>query len=564
MYEENKAGFVLRDILLQIILVVIFVFILLWLFPTKGYVDNKIDNGLNPLYKQLFNEHLESMKGAAQSYYTTSRLPKKVGDKVSITLGEMLDKKLISAFVDSNNKQCNLTGSYVEITKMDSEYMMKVNLNCSDNSDYIIVYMGCYNYCDSALCEKQDTKETNNKEKTKKEEKKEPTPTPVVNKEYKYEYVLNTKGSYSDWSNWSNWSTTNVSSNEYRDVETKKVYEVTSTSKVKVDTIVSYKTPDYITKTVSYSSGISCPSGYRKYDTSLSSNSKLCIADPISTSSTTYTTTDIKPLTKTTYVCSDGSESSTGYCSKQVTETQSDVKNGTPYTAYGTWEYQGRKSYDTIKVSTDTTKYVAISSSDIPSCNASSCTKITRTVYDVYTRPVTNSYGCPAGYTLSGSKCNGTKQVTKTVQVAATKKTITYCENGKTPVNGSCGTVSTPKSTSSIKCPGNGTYDANSGFCYVRGTEYNTCEGTINGSKCTVKVADCSKLNGILTTDNKCKVSTDVYTDKNNYNYVTYYRYRTRSYTAPTTDYKWSNSNNDNSLIKAGYKLTGKKEEIKK
>ena len=39
---------------------------------------------------------------------------------------------------------------------------------------------------------------------------------------------------------------------------------------------------------------------------------------------------------------------------------------------------------------------------------------------------------------------------------------------------------------------------------------------------------------------------------------VTYYRYRTRTYSGGTTDYKWSTSKNDENLLNAGYKLTGK------
>ena len=43
---------------------------------------------------------------------------------------------------------------------------------------------------------------------------------------------------------------------------------------------------------------------------------------------------------------------------------------------------------------------------------------------------------------------------------------------------------------------------------------------------------------------------------------VTYYRYRLREYTGGTTTYKWSTSNNDRSLINAGYRLTGKTRNI--
>lgn len=43
------------------------------------------------------------------------------------------------------------------------------------------------------------------------------------------------------------------------------------------------------------------------------------------------------------------------------------------------------------------------------------------------------------------------------------------------------------------------------------------------------------------------------------YTNVTYYRYRTRTYTAGTKDTKWSNSANDQTLLNQGYKLTGNK-----
>ena len=139
MYEEREK-FSLKEVILQIVLVVLFVFLLLWLFPTKNYVDKKLEGEVNSVNGQVFSQNVETMKDAAISYFTTSRLPKKIGDKVTLTLGDMLDKKLLIPFLDGNNKQCSLTESYVELTKMDDEYILKVNLSCSDNSDYILVH----------------------------------------------------------------------------------------------------------------------------------------------------------------------------------------------------------------------------------------------------------------------------------------------------------------------------------------------------------------------------------------------------------------------------------------
>ena len=163
MYEERKDQFSLRDVILQILFVILFILILIWLFPTKGDIKKisggtDIGDALDPLYSQVFNENIKTMKEAAISYYTNSRLPKNVGDKVSMTLGQMMDNKIVLSIIDSNNKQCDKTDSYVEVTKLDDEYELKIYLSCSDATDYIIVHLGCYEYCEGLLCEKEEEK----------------------------------------------------------------------------------------------------------------------------------------------------------------------------------------------------------------------------------------------------------------------------------------------------------------------------------------------------------------------------------------------------------------------
>ena len=546
MYEENRTGFILKDILLQIILVVVFVFLLLWLFPTKGYVDNKIDNSLSPLYQEMFNEHLQAMKDAAQNYYTTARLPKKVGDKVSITLGEMLDKKLVVSFVDSNNKQCSLTGSYVEITKMDKEYMMKVNLSCSDKSDYIISYMGCYNYCDSALCEKQ-------------EETKKPTSdnaSQTSNKKYKYEYELVTGNGYSDWSNWSKWSTTKVTGNDYRQVDTKKEWEVVDTERVLVSTNTYYEDAKRKTTTKTYAvkTSVECPDGYTKY--SNDENSKLCVAKPLTTNASTGTTTSyIDAIATTVKVCPDGRITTNDWCFAY----NDDIKPATPSTTYGEWVYSGRQTFIGTMTSTDTKKYTYVSSKDDLDCT-DSCKKVTKNTYDVYTRTADTTYSCTgySGYTLSGNKC--VKNIVTSVYGTWTVQTQYSCSNGATPVNGKCPVATTQSSTQ--KCTGKGSYDQSTGLCYVRGTTVTNCDGKISGNKCTVEVlGDYTCEKGTLI-GSQCKITENKYENKKVYGYVTYYRYRTRDYIDGTRKTAWSSSKNDKDLLNKGYKLTGVKKEV--
>ena len=181
MYNE-RTNFSIKNVIIQFLFIALFIFVLIWLFPLKSDLKNLGSNDstdLSVLTDRIFNENIIAMKDDAKSYYTLERLPQNVGDKVKMTLGEMLDKKITLPFKDKNGKSCSLTDSYVEVTKHDTEYVMKVNLKCSDEENYLLVYMGCYDYCSTTICEKNASdistpviykakKETKTKTETKK------------------------------------------------------------------------------------------------------------------------------------------------------------------------------------------------------------------------------------------------------------------------------------------------------------------------------------------------------------------------------------------------------------
>ena len=192
MYTEEyeRRGFPFRDFLLKLILVIIFVFLLIWLLPkfirptvTTNATSNskaaatekssskssssstkcesnsgKCDiSGLDALTSQIFAENINRMKEAAISYYTDERLPKNSGDSEKMTLSDMISKKIIIALVDKNNKAVDGEKSYVKITKLDEEYILKINIKDSEKEDYMLVHLGCYTYCDSYVCQKQSS-----------------------------------------------------------------------------------------------------------------------------------------------------------------------------------------------------------------------------------------------------------------------------------------------------------------------------------------------------------------------------------------------------------------------
>jgi len=390
MYEENKK-LSLRDIIVQLALVILFVLILIWLFPTKSYLDknyvtnesvsNQINEQLSALYGRLFADNVDSMKVAAQTYFTTPRLPKNVGDSVTLTLQDMLDKKMVLPFKDSNNKSCDTEKSYVQLTKMDEEYQMKVQLSCTDYSDYIIVYMGCYSYCDG-LCEPQQpvTKPTTNKPSTD-------NPKPIVEKKYQYEYRLVTQNKYSNWSAWSDWSTTSKSNDILTNVEIK-------TEKVKVNSGDSWGIIGYETK---YYTDYEYRTYYRTEAKEVATGETKRV--PSGTTKVPTTSTGIVD-TKTPQ--------------KVVTNSY--------------WKDAGTTgAITTKKYSTSDTRYTQIKTYDAPAC--SGCSIVTYRVYKIEklvqeTTPSCSAYG--SAYKFENGQCVKYGTTTTYKEVPAYKEVPVY------------------------------------------------------------------------------------------------------------------------------------------
>ena len=198
--EKQPLSYHIKRFLIGFLLIALLIFILLWLFPTKQGIKDSMAESLAPLYDRIFAENIDTMKEVAIAYYTTDRLPKKEGDTKKLTLGEMLEMKLLLSIKDKNGEMCDPDDSYVEITKMNKEYKMKVNLSCGDEEDYIVVYLGCYNYCLNDICEKKEVTKSKPKQqsifqKVTNNIKKIIKPTPTKTQPAKY-YCAKVNGKY--------------------------------------------------------------------------------------------------------------------------------------------------------------------------------------------------------------------------------------------------------------------------------------------------------------------------------------------------------------------------------
>ena len=572
MYEEDKR-FSWTNLFIKLIIVIIFILFTVWLLSlsTKS-VTRGMSNSLDVLTDNIFSQNVEKMKEVGKSYFTTERLPQKIGEVKTLSLAKMYDENLILEIKDKNGNACSAKNSYVSVEKMENEYQMKVYLECGEESDYVKVIMGCYNYCDKDICEKQDIPET---------------------KAMEYEYSKTSGGSWGPYGNWSEWSKTSVTKNNYRDVETKVVKEEYSYDKNETNSVYTgvatcpevdgYSYTGINNGVCSYERIVtdvkdpaSCPATNGDYKL-ISQNGFTC-----NYSKSTYGTTvprtcpatngDYELVSQNGFTCNYAKSaygttspsacpatngdyslvSQNGFTcnySKSTTVTIAATKGGGEPIYSESCSIVG---YDTVRpCSTCGVQMVPIYSCTnvitgytpvTYTCPNNYRKNSTTTCVGTKVETTTSTVGCPGGYTKSNGTC-----VANTATVS-TKTTTVGCPDGYTKSNGTCvsNTATVSTKTTTVECPAN--YEKRGNFC-TKDITYKTTRNSVCPAGERMSKGNCYRD----------EVTVQTYTGIRD---VTYYRYRLREYTGGTTDYKWSTSNNDQSLISAGYKLTGKSREL--
>ena len=103
---------------------------------------NSNDGSCEGLNKEIvFNDNIKNIKDAAINYFTNARLPKELNESKKITLREMKEKKLVLNVRDASANTCDGNKSYVEVTKGNNEYIMKILLSCSDIEDHVAIFI---------------------------------------------------------------------------------------------------------------------------------------------------------------------------------------------------------------------------------------------------------------------------------------------------------------------------------------------------------------------------------------------------------------------------------------
>ena len=531
MYTESRNNFSLRNVILQFLFLALLVFILLWIFPTKKdmkkatksskndqtqtIITNNAD--LSILYDRIFNENIMSMKDAAQSYYTTERLPQKVGDTTKITLREMLAKKIVLPFKDKNGKQCDLDASYVQITKKDNEFVMKVNLKCGKEENYLLTYMGCYDYCSKTICEKEGY--------VGKVYKTVPTtPTP---KKYYCKYV---NGKYYD---------------KNGVIVGKTAYEKSCTTKTYYCKIVNGKYYDNNGKVVSKATYEKACIPSIKYYCKIV-NGKYYDNRGNVVSKEAYEKACTTPVVK--YYCKivngkyyniDGKvvskEAYEKSCYKYTYEYMKVTAGYEKWSEWSEWSAKEVKATSTVEVQKKTTKTRKQIGYNVK-------------VENDLSKPIFETKQVP----IASKEIRACTQYSMTTTVSDYKETALGLVTTK---------LSAPTSTSTVRYEKVGTYnwycdnECTSGTVYVY-RMYQRTPVTNTSYSCAKYETRTSVILGnrtVLTGYEKKTTKTPVY----EYKETVTYRYRTKTVVQGTKSIKWSTTYNDKTLISAGYSYTG-------
>lgn len=161
--KDEQRGFPCKPFLLRLLLVIILVFLIVGILPQtvkpSVIINIKSKNEyFSPLTSKKYSADLVGMKEIALAYYTEEKLPDNVGDSSTLTLNDMQKQNLTTTFIGENNNTYDSEHSYVRLTNIGQDYLLKVNLKDGKRECYLLVHLGTYAYCDKDICEKRINK----------------------------------------------------------------------------------------------------------------------------------------------------------------------------------------------------------------------------------------------------------------------------------------------------------------------------------------------------------------------------------------------------------------------
>ena len=135
MYEEKKYSInwlkIFVTVIIGFLVIILSVKLVTLIFKN---VDNKSTS-------KTMETNLKLMNDVAKSYFTGENLPSEVGGSNKVSLQALVDAGKVSPIKDKDGEECSLEESYIEATRLDTEYQIKSYLACKNESDYLNTFM---------------------------------------------------------------------------------------------------------------------------------------------------------------------------------------------------------------------------------------------------------------------------------------------------------------------------------------------------------------------------------------------------------------------------------------
>lgn len=148
MYEDNERKIDWLGIIKRLITIVIVLLVIFGIIALVTKCTRNDDQEETPIIEKIdLTDLLDEMQSATLKYITKDNLPTELNASKTIKLKYLINKKLINEIRDSKNNVCNENTSYSEITRLENNYAVKISLACGENTDYRIIYIGCFDNC---------------------------------------------------------------------------------------------------------------------------------------------------------------------------------------------------------------------------------------------------------------------------------------------------------------------------------------------------------------------------------------------------------------------------------
>lgn len=214
MEDEKRINWL--SLLIKVIIIFVFALILIWLI--SKIVGKKE-------LSETFKSNLNNMEKVSVEYFKTVDLPQKKGEYLKITLGEMIEKKLIISEKDKTAKSCDSKNSFAKITRENKNYVVEVTLKCGKEEDTVT---SKFSFDDCKNCSKDNDKKDNNSNKENSSNSTENKNDENVTNNGKvtyYEYVKETTN-YSKWMRGSKTGNNIENKYEYYSIENDNYYSL--------------------------------------------------------------------------------------------------------------------------------------------------------------------------------------------------------------------------------------------------------------------------------------------------------------------------------------------------